>query len=386
MDSSNLFNYSSGLANNRMLSRIYKNCNSNGNYNIVNCLFTDILKLYDKKIIPSDIYNLCKNTRYYNTDNSNISEGVSTWQGMCKYKNGQIIICGTTLPSPKTGLGLLYFGNIQCNDVNQTNVVFNVPGAQYTSCYGPRYDIEKNEFTLVGSYNLPNNSNNYGFLFKGKLNDLTNPDNYVYGMQVIENQYNDTFVHSTDGNFAVGASGPSKTLISAFIYNISENKYTQYSFPNSQSTTIYGIVQNPDTSYTIVGGWSDSINTHGFITDMYYEGGNLTFLRETSVDIPGLIISHHEGISKTNNPNIYTLAGDGLGQNNKGLGYTCIVERIEIENKFIVKKTVNIDNYCQTNTVGITTVNSVLENTIVGYFVSNTGKMSFQCAIDWNNI
>ena len=366
-------------SNQQMLSRRTKGCNDKSNY--LFCLFG-----------YSNNTNNCNSNyiTYYNQNNSGIVPGVSTWQGMCEYKNNQIVICGTTLPSPQTGLGLIYIGNIQCNDPNQSYYTFLVPNSEFTSCYGPRYDITTDTFTLVGSYNNPNDTNTYGFLFSGNLNGLTNPSNYVTQMQVTPNQYPITFVHSTDGNFAVGASGTTKPpTLSSWIYNISQNTYTSYSFNNSLFTTLYGIVLNPDSTYTIVGGYSDGTVlpfTYGFIADMIYDTNtnSLSFVNSTSLSLDNTI-THFEGISKTNNPNVYTIAADVLDSNNITVGYALIIQR---ENGvFKIMKATNVDFNCTAKNIGgVTSSNSVLGNTLVGFNESLNSKSSFQCVIDWNQV
>ena len=381
-------------SNKRMLSRTYAYCrNEHSDINsIINCMFN--------KIGNNSKQNNCnlKYIKYYNPDNAELTDGVSTWQGMCEYKNNQIIICGTTDPSPTTGSGLIYFGNISCNDNNQSSVIFSVPDSEYTSCYGPRYNFTTQEFTLVGSYNNPSDSNTYGFLFRGTLPNLNNPDNYITKMQNPTYNYPMTFVHSTDGNFAVGASGNfvnnnQQANLKAWIYDITQKSYTPYQFNNSIYTTIYGIILNPDDSYTIVGGYSNGINTQfvsGFIADMIYNTTTytLSFKNETSLtlDKNNNVITHFEGISRTNDPNIYTLAGDGLSATNLTIGSAFIIKRNTIDKRFDIIKSTSVDYACSANTNGVTSSNSVLGNTIVGYFVAPSITSSFQCIIDWNKV
>jgi hypothetical protein len=81
---------------------------------------------------------------------------------MAQYNN-ELIICGTTLPTPTTGQGLIYFGSIDCSNSNPTYHILSVPDASYSSVYGPRYDDLTGMFTFVGSYNNPGDTNTYGF-------------------------------------------------------------------------------------------------------------------------------------------------------------------------------------------------------------------------------
>ena len=370
-----------------MLSRIYKSCkNTTSDDKIIDCMLNNVHK--QKYCNP--------NITYYNPDYAGISEGVSTWQGICKSNNG-ILICGTTQPGPNTGLGLLYFGNIMGDTAGQTSTTFLVPGSEYTSCYGPRYDSTTTEFTLVGSYSNPSDTNLYGFLFRGMIDQLGNSSNYICKMQPLPNtQYPITFVHSTYGNFAVGASSFELYITDqSWIYNIETTSYTIYKYQNAKYTTIYGIVMNSNGTYTIVGGYSNGISlggkniSKGFIVDMIYDSNGLTFLNETTitVDNDNNILTHFQGISITNNSNVYTVASDGISIKNLKIGGSMIIQRDTTNSCFKVVKSTIINYGCLINdTSGIVTSNSVLGNNVVGLYVSTTEKMSFQCNIDWNAI
>ena len=328
---------------------------------------------------------------YYNTVNSDISGGVSTWQGMCSYKNNQIVLCGTTLPNTVMGIGLVYIGNIECNDPNQSSYTFLVPGSTYTSCYGPRYDVDTDEFTLVGSYLDNNDKITYGFLFKGTLNKLQDPLHYVTKMKLPGEFYQSSYLHSIDGNFAVGSSGfLDNPTLNAFIYNITTGKYTQYKFKNSEYTTLYGIIQNLNGTYTIVGGYADSLSlkSQAFIADMIYneETDELTFQNQTSLTYYTKYVNHYEGISSTDNPNIYTVAGISIGLNNSNTGISSILMRDTNSGTFKILKTTEIDYSCSIGIQGTQTANSVLNNYVVGYFVSKNNFQSYQCIIDWNKV
>lgn len=354
-------------SNQRQLSRIATFCKNN-----INCIF--------------NITYPCNNNHitYYNPSGVFMLNplGVSTWQGMCDYINGQIVLCGTTMPSNTSGSGLVYIGNIKCDDPLGQYINFYVPNSEYTSCYGPRYNKITDTFTLVGSYNNPNDTNIYGFLFIGTINDLTNNANYTYKMQPEYNEYPITFVHSTYGNFAVGASGTLITPVQdiAWIYDINKQIYTEFKFNNAKYNTIYGIVQNSEYNYTIVGGFSNlnkDIST-GFIGDFEYNPNDysITYSNLTSFQITNT--THFEGISLTNNKDIYTLAGDiDIG----GIGL--IIRRNNITKQFEIIKIQKIDYSCSVGQSGLTTSNSVLGNNFVGYFISNNSNISssWQCSI-----
>lgn len=359
----NLLHYV-GSSNQRQLSRIRTFCAVTHQDDILQCVFN----------VPKSQVQVT----YYNTKNINIPQGVAVWQGMAQYNN-ELIICGTTLPGPTTGQGLIYFGNIDCSSSNPSYNILSVPDASYSSVYGPRYNPTTN-YTFVGSYNNPSDTNTYGFLYRGPLSGLNNAENYVLKMNYTNPSYLITFTHSTDGNFAVGNSGEVSGLVTnSWIYNITTKNYTTITYPGSSTTTTYGIVQNTDGTYTIAGGYSVNPNSayleSGFVVDMDATG--TIFSRWSSFKF-GFAFTHFEGISITSNSNVYTLATDSINTSNLQLGYAALITRIE--DRFIEVSTVKIDYGASISTSGITTCNSIQNNNVVGLF--SNGAIAFQGTIN----
>ena len=89
-----------------------------------------------------------------------------------------------------------------------------------------------------------------------------------------------------------------------------------------------------------------------------------------------------EGISSTNNPNIYTIAADVLGINNDTTGFFLTIERRN--NTFISSNWTSINYGSSINQNGLTTSNSVIDNKIVGLFINNQSSTteSFQAIIN----
>ena len=355
-----------GNSSQRQLNRIRSFCAVKDSQDILKCVFN----------IPEPMQ-----VTYYNTNNLNIPEGVAVWQGMAQYNN-ELIICGTTLPTPTTGQGLIYFGSIDCNNSNPTYKILSVPDASYSSVYGPRNDPSSNNFTFVGSYNNPGDTNTYGFLYRGSTSqvDLDNSANYVLKMNYINPSYRTTFTHSTDGNFAVGNSGDVTGLVTnSWVYNITTRNYTTISYPGSATTTTYGIVKNTDGTYTIAGGYSLSISStsieNGFVVDMNASG--TIFSRWSSFKF-GFAFTHFEGISVTSNPNVYSLAADSINTTNIQLGYAALISRVG--DRFVETRTVKIDYGKSISTLGITTCNSIQDNNVVGLF--SNGAIAFQATIN----
>ena len=370
-------------SNSRQLSRIYKSCNNNSASleSVINCM-----------------YNIEK-VKYFNTNyiNNQTGAGVFVWQGISKYINNLLLIVGTSDPGANTGQGIIYIGDITCN--GGEIVQLSVPTAQYTSVYGPRYDSTTDLFTFVGSYTFANDSNIYGFLYRGRLDKLSNPNNYILQMNYSSSTYTTTFTHSTDGDFAVGNSGSiSEKDTLSWLYNINNDNYTTITHPRSKTTTTYGIVHNNNGSYTIVGGYStyrhigiaEIYNSYAralpiqyaYIADFVYNDNSqaIIFKNWTTIQYKNNYLTHIEGISSTNNPNVYTLAADVIGINNKTTGFFLTLERKN--NTFISSNWTPIDYGSSIHEKGLTTSNSVVDNKIVGLFVSSTTTEAFQAIIN----
>ena len=387
------YNSSKGFYNNinssnkRQLARIYNNCNSN--------LGTGGVKAQTIYCI----YNIYPITYYNTTCISNPNNlGVSVWQGAAKYLDNLLIV-GTSKPNPQKGQGVVYVGDINCNGGTVYNM--SIPTTKYTSIYGPRYNPTTQDFTFVGSYMKSNDSNEYGFLYRGTLTDFNVLENYTLTMNYSSPYFTITFTHSTDGNFAVGNSGSkSSSTTLSWLYNITAQTYTPIIYPvssteNAKTTTTYGIIQNSDSSYTIVGGYSateeigitniyNSIGTtfiqqYAFIADFIYDGLNVTFKNWTTIQYNNQYITHFEGISATSNPNIYTISADVLGVKNATTGFFLKIERKN--NTFVPLNWIPIDYGMVLDEVGLTTSNSVIDNKIVGVFVSPNGTSAIQALV-----
>jgi hypothetical protein len=366
----NLYQYVN-RSNQRMLSRIYTYCNDKQT-NIIDCVFNNS---------SSTNENRDKIVTYYTTTGN-----LYVWQGIASYPdpNNPLIISGTTPPSAISGQGIIYIGNISTTSPTGAYYSLLVPGAEYSSAYGPRYNSLTGEFTIVGSYNNDNDPNTYGFLFRGNLSDLSNPANYILTMNyTIANPYLITFAHSTYGDFVVGNSGDSPNVIEeSWIYNIISQTYTSFVYPGDKgyTTTLYGIVQNVNGTYTLTGGYSTANNTnieleYGFIVDM---DSNYNFINSTSIQYASGFLTHFEGISITSDPDIYTLAGDSFSLEDIKIGFAMKVRRDNSTGTFKVMDSVKI-NY-DTNYPGKTTSNSILENNVVGLFIGSS-TIPFQSSI-----
>lgn len=319
---------------------------------------------------------------------------VSAWQGIRYLGSNTYLLCGTTNPNPNAGYGLIYVGDINCIDGKfyYLNVPVNVGVA--TSLYGPNYDPNTGIYTFVGSYT------NYsyetkGFVYSGTLDkdSLNNPDNFSYPS--VNTSYNTTFLHSNSNELIVGNSG-SKTGTISYIYdinNLSQIK-KQIQFPNSTTTTTYGIWFNGGNSYTLVGGYSQNfipiesiylsngiIRPIGsaFIVD--YDSETNTFSNWTSIDFQNNIssfLTHFEGIYG-NEDGTYSINADVLNLSVSPIpqGYFLTVSRND-KNEFET----NFENWVKLNysSKGTSSSNSVANNKVVGLFIGEQ-NVSFQCEI-----
>jgi hypothetical protein len=346
--------------------------------------------------------------KYYNTnllpvllpDNTIQNGGVSAWQGIRYIAEDTYILCGTTNPNPNQGNGLLYLGNISCSNGKQyyLNVPQNNETSFLTSVYGPNYDFNTGNFTFVGSFTNEEGKIS-GFCYNGKLNEieLMNKNNFSFP-QEINLKYDISFLHSNMNNLIVGNSGKSKqnpTELISYIIDQKTMKIKEYiQFPNTGTTTSYGIWYNGNNCYTIVGGYSKNKvgiskiyksglpvpYESGFIVD--YNSKTNKFCNWTSINYKNSknFVTHFEGIYKLEGTNMYALNADVINNNlSTSSGYYLTLCRCK--NKFKVNRWTEIKY--PSNTPGFTSSNSVANNNVVGLFVSPDGKnnVSYQASI-----
>ena len=322
--------------------------------------------------------------------------GISAWQGLRSLGSDIYLICGTTNPSPNTGYGLIYIGNINCQ--NGQIYYLNVLNSVGTSIYGPNYDKDNGIYSFVGSYS-DIQQNIYGFVYQGHLNELSNPSNFFYPN--INQYYNTTFFHSFSNNLFVGNSGNTNkdNDTVSYIYDMNDlvRVKTVIKYPNSETTTTYGIWYNSNNIYTIVGGYSpknisvDQIYTdngikpigNAFIADYNYETN--TFYNWTSISYGNNLLTHFEGISG-NSDGTYSINADVIDIKKSPLptGYFLTITRNK-RNEFVY----NLSNSVKIlyNGNGISSSNSVSGNKVVGLYIGNDNtKVSYQAEIINDNL
>jgi len=317
--------------------------------------------------------------------------GVSAWQGIRSLGSNIYLLCGTTNPTPNTGNGLLYIGDINCQDGD--TYILNVPNGLGTSVYGPNYDKDTGIYTFVGSF-LDYNQNTNGFVYQGKLDGLKDQSNFIYPS--INQYFDTTFFHSYSNGLFVGNSGKTNKINEtvSYIYDIDDVSKikTKIKFPNSETTTTYGIWYNGNNRYSIVGGYTmnaKSINDiytnkgiipvgDAFIVD--YNSETNEFFNWTSINFGDNLVSHFEGISRNEN-GTYSINADVVDLRVSKLpeGYFLTIDR-DINNAFLYNLSNAVKISYDTN--GISSSNSVADNKVVGLYIgSDNTKVSYQAEI-----
>ena len=331
------------------------------------------------------------NSLLINTPQGQIYGGISAWQGIRSLGSDIYLMCGTTDPAPNTGSGIIYIGEINCQ--NGEVYYLNVPNALGTSVYGPDYDKDTGIYKFVGSF-TDSNENTNGFIYQGTLDSLSTESNFIY--PVINQYFGITYLHSYSNELFVGNSGNSNNdnETVSYIYDINDlvKIKTLIQYPGSSTTTTYGIWSNGHNNYTIVGGYSmeavsiDKIYTDkginpigmAFIAD--YDSITNTIFNWTSISFGDNLLTHFQGISRSQN-GTYSINADvlDLQVSPLPLGYFLRIDRnINDEFEYNLSNAVKI-KYDET---GFASSNSVADNKIVGLYIGNDNtKISYQAEI-----
>jgi hypothetical protein len=192
-----------------------------------------------------------------------------------------------------------------------------------------------------------------------------------------------------------GNSNSNETI--SYIYDINDlNEIKKkIKFPNSKTTTTYGIWYNGEFSYTLVGGYSNEKNIN--INEIYLKNGIIKSIGNAFIvdynsktnifsnwtpivfnDSGAIFETHFQGIYRDDNK-IYSICADvlNLKKNLLPQGYFLTIGRNE-KNEFVY----NTDNWVKLsyNEFGTTSANSVANNKIVGMFIGSE-NISYQVEI-----
>lgn len=333
---------------------------------------------------------------YYDADQVS-TQPVSGWQGIRgQDESGPYLIVGTSDAN-----GLVLDGSIQ--GVGPTYVV-NFPGAYNTSVYGSDY-LGNGVVRLVGSYKFPDYQTAAvevrGFYYEGTLADLANPANY-HDISHPGSKYN--YVHSTMGGLIVGnydsptdhgdfnlPFGPGH----AFIYNVNTGTIIDdVRFPGSYSNSVYGIWDNGDGTYTLVGGFATTAIDNfddpekpigkGYMVDYNLATGTFSHWKSFSYPNGNSFLTHFQGISSVEK-GIYTLSADSVqtGADDPVQGSWVEVRR-NADGSFGDAKWVDL-NYEGATPVtpgALTSNDSVYGNQVVGIVADVNGIFAFQATVN----
>jgi subtilase-type serine protease len=233
------------------------------------------------------------------------------------------------------------------------------PGSSNTSVYGPA--VTQTGYRLVGSYEKKGQTNADGFVYDSttkKYLTVNAPANLCSPKSC-----NFTIVHSNYGNGAYKAvgnydaikSGPLQTAPDtypvsghAFIYDSVTATFSTLEFPNSISSTAYGIWMDGN-NVAIAGGYTDKKGTHAYVR-------NPAGTKMLVYDWPKSILTHFEGITGAGGPGNYNVIGDYFDLKNKTLEYGFF---LPIRNWIAGTATVT----------GSVSANSVYQRSVIGVYV-----------------
>jgi len=215
---------------------------------------------------------------------------------------------------------------------------------------------------VVGSYNTTQNANQKGYLYTGPV--VNNPP---AGFETLNfPNANITIPHSVMNDLVVGGYEPQPGGLHAFIYKISTGQFTRLTVMTDKNIaqTAYGVWHNGGTSYTIVGGYTDTSGIEqAYILDYDSNTGAITNTTAYTYNNQASALTHFEGIT-TDDAGGYYLAG--FGQITAGGAVSCgIVHITRTPTGFMTKPT-----WVTAPFPGATTQysNTVYKNNILGAY------------------
>jgi hypothetical protein len=245
--------------------------------------------------------------------------------GVRGYDASTVILTGS-LQSGGATVGMWWQGSLETGVGTTYSPTPSIGGQTVTSSlfYGPNTALFDpslgSNIRITGSYQYSEASMpdaNHGFLYTGPVNgvggtwiNIDVPGSAVGGATVLE-----TIPHSTMGNFVVGNYDLQDVPASAnaFLYNISSASWEVFDLGGSTSnlTSAYGIWQNGEDSYTIVGGSKHEGINKAYLVD--YTPSTGEFSRLTFFDYEGVAgLTHFEGITGVSGGyNVIATTADG---------------------------------------------------------------------------
>ena len=313
---------------------------------------------------------LCK--RYYNRfDAPDATPGSKSLPTGIRYKGGEYYITFNYVSANGVSQAYVYKGSKDDTHKSRNWYPFSYPSSEgqtvtVTALYGPDV-ISEAEVQLVGNYNTEESGNPIGCLYQGKMDGSG-----VWTTLIPTPDTTEVIAHSVDKNIVVGNYIGEIAPAKAFIYNIQTKQYLSLTFPNSASTTAYGVWYNGNNNYTICGGYSnlDSGNLDvGYVVD--YNSITGLFENWTSYyynNDEGASASHFNGISPNCDEDGYYLTGVAI-VGNKSTPFKASIARRR-DSSFRQKARWENITVPKSQT---STGNSIYSNTIIGIYQNSVG-------------
>lgn len=256
---------------------------------------------------------------------------------------------------------------------NQTIITSTFYGPN-TPLFNP--GIGTGNVRAVGSYRYSEGgTGDHGMMYQGPLDGTgtwtaINVPETLAGAAVFS-----TIPHSTMGNLVVGnydlVGQPGSA--NAFIYDIRNKSFSKLSL--GPLTTAYGIWQNggdESERYTIVGGFKSDVGINvGYVLDYDASSGKITNLTSYSYQDKPEIITHFEGISAVKDG--YNLAAT----TDSGAAFASISR--DSDGCFTKAKWLLV---AYPDSTGPTTGNTVIDNNLMGIFISDNGVQSYLATLN----
>lgn len=279
--------------------------------------------------------------------------------------------------------GTLYVGPITGGG---TYYVYNFPSSSGATVSGTNVysaaDSETNgNVRLTGTYTTTQNGAfAYGFYYNGPVtqNPTSGWQQLVYPSSAAITVQN-TYPHSIMGDLIVGNYDSVQTKGNAFIYNIAARQFKTIS-TGPAYTSAYGVWDNGNGRYTIVGGYSDNPVqrnsesvvqlTQGYVVD--YNANTEQFSNWTSFNYNNTpstdVFTHFEGITSDGNGG-YNLAA---GWYNGAIGASFVHITRNSDGSFNPQATwINV-NYPNSQP-STTTADTVYQNYLLGVYQGSGG-------------
>lgn len=351
------------------------------------CTLGALLSLTSARAVDYQDFNAPQNVTYPN--GSTVITGIrgaSAVQGDVVITASYVTGVGTeTLPA-------IYSGSLLTNNPAGWHILtptFSDSRVVTTSTlYGPNtyyYDnaLGMGNIRAVGSYQYSGSgTGNLGLMYVGPVDGVGGtwstievPGTINGGNQTIIN----TIAHSTMGNYVVGNYDTQLNEGHAFIYDIANNIYTDFTPVEALSVTAYGIWDNGDGTYTVAGGYSDLNRAGadaGYLALWDSSTGDFLDVRKYQYENEPLsaFVSHFDGIVAT--PTGFHLTGDQINlTSGEQIGFFASVDFVDGKFGPASWQAINVTDAL------VTSGNTVYGDTVLGVYTGANGTSSYLATV-----